>query len=242
MQKTLTSVAVSCCLLSMFHSAQADISATVTAVTDYTLNGISQTQGDPALQGSVDWAGTDGLSGVYAGTWASNVDFGKDEDTNLEVDFYIGKYWQLNEKIGLDTGIAYYTYYGASYSDDYDYPEVYAKFGYNSSFGDSGLNFFYTNDYNGTGADTSVVWITHKFKVAEGHYIQLRYDRSKSYDEDKFIWGGSNEDSYDHYRIEYTTSWKGLDFNLAAEDTSNLADYYDADERVVLSIGKTFGF
>ena len=241
MQKTLTSVAVSCCLLSMLHSAQAGVSLTNTVVSDYTLNGISQTQGDPALQASVDWAGENAL---YAGTWASNVDFGKfdETDTNTEVDFYIGKYWQLNEKTGLDTGIAYYTYYGSSSSDDFNYPEVYAKFGYNSSLGDSGLNFFYTNDYSGTGADNSVVWITHKFKVAEGHYIQLRYDHSTSYDVDKFNWGGSNKKYYNHYRIEYTTSWKGIDINLAVEDTSNLADYYDADARVVLSVGKTFNF
>lgn len=242
MQKTLTSVALSCCLLSMFHSAQADVSLTVTAVTDYTLNGISQTQGDPALQGSVDWAGTDGLSGVYAGVWTSNVDFGKDDKIDREIDIYIGKYWQLNEKFGLDTGIAYYTYHGVSYADDYDYPEVYARFGYNSSLGDSELNFWYTSDYNGLGADHSVVMLAHKFEVAEGHYIGLLYKHSKSYDEDKFAWGGTNEDSYEHYRIEYTTSWKGIDINLAAEDTSNLAGYYDADERVVLSIGKTFNF
>jgi len=242
MQKTLISLAAICCLLSIFHSAQADVSLTVTAVSDYTLNGISQTQGDPALQVGLDWAGTDGLSGVYAGVWTSNVDFGKADKTNQEVDFYIGKYWQLNDKIGLDTGIAYYTYYGASYADDYDYPEVYAKFGYNSSLGDSELNFWYTNDYSGTDADHSVVMLAHKFEVAEGHNIGFIYKHSKSYDEDKFAWGGTNEDSYDHYRIEYTTSWKGIDINLAVEDTSNLASYYDADERVVLSIGKTFSF
>ncbi|RKZ78597.1 MAG: hypothetical protein DRQ35_05700, partial [Gammaproteobacteria bacterium] len=144
MQKIYTSAALSCCLLSMLHSAQADVSLTVTAVTDYTLNGISQTQGDPALQASLDWAGTDGLSGVYAGVWTSNVDFGRYDKINREIDVYFGKYWQLNEKIGLDTGIAYYTYHGVSYADDYDYPEVYAKFGYNSSLGDSELNFWYT--------------------------------------------------------------------------------------------------
>jgi len=239
MQKTLTSVAVSCCLLSVFHSAQADFSITATAVTDYTLNGISQTQSDPALQVGVDWAGENGL---YAGSWASNVDFGAPDETDLEIDFYFGKYWQLNEEIGLTTGIAYYTYYGASYSKDYNYPEVYAKFGYNSSIGDSELNFWYTNDYNGSGADTAVAMVAHKFEVAEGHNIKLIYKYSRSFDIDKFDWGGSNNKYYNHFRVEYTTSWKGIDINLAAEDTSNLADYYDADARVVLSVGKTFNF
>jgi len=239
MQKTLTSVAVSCCLLSMFHSAQADVSLTNTAVTDYTLNGISQTQGDPALQTSLDWAGKNGL---YVGAWTSNVDFGVADKTSQEIDYYIGNYLQLNEKIGLDAGIAYYTYHGASLSDDYNYPEVYAKFGFNSSLGDSELNFFYTNDYLGLDSRGYNVAVAHKFQIAEGHNIRLSYDRSISPDVDKFAWGGSDEKFYDHYRAEYMTSWKELDITLAVEDTNDLDDGYDADARVVLSVGKTFNF
>ncbi len=239
MQKTLTSVAVSCCLLSLFHSAQAGVSITGTAVSDYTLNGISQTQGDPALQASLDWAGEKGL---YAGTWASNVDFGPADNIEIEVDYYIGKYWQLNKEIGLDTGIAYYTYHGDSLSDESSYPEVYAKFGYNSSLGDSELNFFYTNDYLGLDSRGYNVAVAHKFQIAEGHNIRLSYDRSISPDVDKFAWGGSDEKYYDHFRAEYLTSWKELDFNLAVEDTNNIDDSYDADSRIVLSVGKTFNF
>ena len=51
----------------------AELSATVTATTDYDFRGITQTAQDPAIQGSVDLA-TD--PGFYAGVWASNVDFG----------------------------------------------------------------------------------------------------------------------------------------------------------------------
>jgi uncharacterized protein (TIGR02001 family) len=239
MKKTLTSVVVNCCLLSMFHSAQADISLTNTVVSDYTLNGISQTQGNPALQVSLDWGGMDGL---YAGIWTSRVDFGTADKTSNEVDYYVGKYWQLNEKTGLDVGIAYYSYHGASFSDDYNYPEAHAKFSYNSSFGDSELNFWFTNNYGNLGADNSVVVLAHKFKVAEGHNIRLIYKHSTSHDEEKFAWGGSNNKSYDHYRVEYITNWKGLDINLAAEDTNDIADFYDADSRIVLSVGKTFNF
>ena len=239
MQKTLTSVAVSCCLLSIFHSAQAGVSLTVTAVTDYTLNGISQTQGDPALQNSLDWAAENGL---YAGIWTSNVDFGPADKTSTEIDYYIGKYWQLNKAIGVDTGVAYYTYHGASLSDDYNYPEVYAKFGYNSSLGDSELNFFYTNDYLGYNSNGYNVAVAHKFQLAEGHNIRLSYDHSISPDVDKFAWGGSDKKYYDHFRAEYMTSWKEIDINLAVEDTNNLDDAYDADERVILTVGKTFEF
>jgi len=240
MQKTLTSVAMSCCLLSMLHTAQAGVSLTNTVVSDYTLNGISQTQEDPALQVSLDWAGDNGL---YIGAWTSNVDFGPAYKTSTEIDYYIGNYWQLNEKMGLDAGIAYYTYHGASESDDFNYPEAYAKFGFNSSLGDSELNFFYTNDYLGYKSRGYNVAVAHKFQIAEGHNIRLSYDRSISPDVDKFAWGGSDEKFFDHFRVEYITSWKDLDITLAAEDTNhNLDDFYNADSRILLSVGKTFDF
>ena len=73
----------------LYSSASfADWSANISAVSDYTFNGVSQTQNDPALQGGVDKAFD---NGTYAGTWASNVDFGG--DTNLEWDFYVGLTW-----------------------------------------------------------------------------------------------------------------------------------------------------
>ena len=240
MKKSLTSVAVGCCLLSMVHSAQAGVTLTATAVSDYTLNGISQTQGDAALQVSLDWAGD---SGLYVGAWTSNVDFGEGDNTSNEIDLYIGKYWQLNDTIGLDLGLAYYTYHGASFSDDFDYPEVYANFGFNTGLGASELILWYTNDYGGLDASHYTVTLTHNFQIVEGHNIKLTFDRSTSQDEDKFAWGGSDIDTYDHYRAEYITSWKNLDISLAVEDTDDIdEEFFDADSGVVLSVGKTFSF
>ena len=45
-------------------TAQADISATVTGISDYDFRGVSQTADDPALQGSIEW---EGESGGYGG-------------------------------------------------------------------------------------------------------------------------------------------------------------------------------
>ena len=83
----------------------ADTSITVTGVSDYLFNGVSQTQEDPAIQASFDWAGD---TGWYAGVWGSNVDFG--EDTNIEFDGYVGYYTALNDVLNLDVGIAPVSY------------------------------------------------------------------------------------------------------------------------------------
>ena len=42
-------------LLLMSTAANAGLSATVTATSDYTFNGVSQTDNGPALQGSLDY-------------------------------------------------------------------------------------------------------------------------------------------------------------------------------------------
>jgi uncharacterized protein (TIGR02001 family) len=232
MNKSLIAVATSF-LLTLSATAAADLSSTVNLASDYTFNGVSQTGNDPALQASVDYAAE---SGFYAGTWASNVDFGGTDDTNIEWDAYLGKYFQLNENVGLDTGIAYYTYHGDSASDAYNYPEAYAKLGYSSSMGDSALNFWYTWDYFGYDVDHYIAMIAHTVEVAPGHSVKVSFDRSTSADKAKWAWDG--KDAYNHYRVEYMTSWKGFNFDLALEDTN--MDYDAADARVVLSVSHTF--
>jgi uncharacterized protein (TIGR02001 family) len=234
MNKSIIALATSC-LLTLSGVATADVSSTVNLASDYTFNGVSQTSNDPALQVSLDYAAE---SGFYAGTWASNVDFGGTDDTNIEWDAYIGQYYQLNDNIGLDVGIAYYTYHGDSASDTYNYPEAYTKFGYNSSLGDTELNFWYSWDYFGLDVDHYIAMVAHTFEVAPGHSVRVSFDRSTSADEAKWFWGEIGKDAYNHYRVEYMTSWKGFDFDLALEDTSMNID--TADTRVVLSVSRTF--
>ena len=59
---------------------------------EYVFRGLSQTDGDPAIQGGFDYAHS---SGLYLGTWASNVSWLKDFDAysgggSMEWDFYGG--------------------------------------------------------------------------------------------------------------------------------------------------------
>src|SRR3546814_15322462 len=59
------------------------ITGTVGGVSDYRFRGISQTNEDFAVQGSIN---LNHSSGFYVGTWASNVDFAN----SSEVDVYGG--------------------------------------------------------------------------------------------------------------------------------------------------------
>lgn len=211
-------------------NVMADWSTSVTFVSDYTFNGISQTQNKPALQGSLDYA-FDG--GEYLGSWGSNVDF--ETDTSLEWDFYAGKFIQLNKKWSIDYGVAYYSYHTGS--SDGNYPEVYSKFGYDSDYGITEFNVWYSWDYFGTSAGHVITMIAHSFDVLSGHTIRLSADTSNSLDGNKYLWDEGAK-SYYHYRVSYQTNIEGFDIEISAENT-NLG-YDTADERVVLSISRVF--
>jgi uncharacterized protein (TIGR02001 family) len=78
----------------------------------YIFRGLTQTDTKPALQGGFDYAHA---SGLYAGTWASNVswlaDFGSYTSSSLEWDFY-GGYKNTVGPLGYDVGLLQYYYPG----------------------------------------------------------------------------------------------------------------------------------
>lgn len=239
MKKILLATAVTSAML-LPSLASAELSATAGVVSDYTFNGVSQTDNAPALQLGLDY-GTDDF---YVGTWASNVDFG--DDTVAELDVYLGKYFQISQAAGFDTGISYYTYHGDSdnsddgyASNDSAYAEVYGKFGLESEFGYSEFNLWYAWDYFGYGEEHAIAMLAHSYEVAEGHTLRLSVDQSMFMDSDVKDWAG--ESSYTHYRLGYETSVEGFDLSLAVEDTS-MDDNNTADARIVAGVSHTYEF
>ena len=100
------------------------LSATATFTTDYVFRGITQTAGNPAIQGSFD--ATYGI--FYLGMWGSNLDFGGTgfggDVASIEIDYYAGitPTWK---GITFDIGGIYYTYPGAfDPGGEFDYFEL----------------------------------------------------------------------------------------------------------------------
>ncbi|MDW7547625.1 TorF family putative porin [Pseudoalteromonas peptidolytica] len=217
-----------CSTLFSCFSVSAATSSTVTLVSDYLFNGVSQTGEDPALQASFDWAGD---SGLYAGVWASNVDFG--DDTDIEFDGYVGYYIALTSSINIDIGIAQYTYHGGDISDDYNYAEAYAKFNY----GNTNLNFWHAWDYFGTGAGHSIVMLTHDFPLTERLSFGVGVDYSMSHDEDKWQW--ESGDDYLHWRATFNYAIEGWNLSLGYEDTDLDTQ---GDSTILATVSRTFNF
>ena len=107
------------------------VSGNVGLYSDYIFRGYTQTKNDPALQGGFD---VEHESGLYAGVWASNVNWTTEgeymDDNSLELDFYGGFAGGLGETgIGYDVGILKFYYPGENTSGkaDTDATEVYAS-------------------------------------------------------------------------------------------------------------------
>jgi uncharacterized protein (TIGR02001 family) len=112
------------------------ISYNVSATSDYVFRGFSQTDGDPAIQGGVDYS--HGL--FYVGAWASNVDF-----ADYELDLYAGVK-PVYKDFSFDLGVLYYNYNDS----DLDSTELKAAVSYPLYKGTIGAAYFHNVDFDDT--------------------------------------------------------------------------------------------
>lgn len=203
-------------------------SASVALGTDYVWRGYSQTDENPAISGSFDYAHA---GGFYAGTWASNVDFG--DDTSAEIDIYAGFGGETAGGLGYDIGVLRYIYPG----EDYDWNEVYASVSYSFfSVGIAHSSDVYDSDESGTYYSASFDYDFDGISLSAGVGY---YD----YDSDVLDSRDELDDSVVDYRIGISTEAAGFGFDLTYYDTnSNGEDLYGedlAESRVVFTISKS---
>jgi len=176
------------------------LSANVAMTTDYVWRGISQTDNGPAIQGGIDYAHS---SGFYLGTWASNVDFGAGDDSNIEVDVY-GGYGNEISGLSYDVGIIHYDYPSES---DNNFDEVYLGLGY--SFLSAMVS--HTDEF-GEGADDATYYelgADFELPMAVGLGLHVgHYDLDKDDGED-----------YTDWKVGLSRDYLGFTFELAYTDT-----------------------
>lgn len=227
-KKLLSVLATTAFVASAGAKAEDAISANVTLATDYTFRGISQTDERPAIQGGFDYAHE---SGIYLGTWASNVEFGTQSST--EIDLYVGYAGEFGNGLGYDISAIHFEYEG---DGKFDYEEYALSF----SYADFSLGVVYSDEYLGDGGPK--FWYpnaSYSYALAENWSLDLSVGYS-DIDADDF-WG-DGEDSYFDWSIGVGTSAGGVDLALAWVGTD-----LDEDEagnivepRFVFSISKSF--
>jgi uncharacterized protein (TIGR02001 family) len=220
-------------LLALSGAAQADVTSTITLTSDYDFRGITQTGESPAVQASIDLATE---SGFYAGVWGSNVDQFSDgglDTASTEVDVYGGYKMSVGD-LGLDFGLTYYTYAGAS---DLNFAEIYAK----ASFSVLSGGVFYSNDFGGkaTGdSSDSAFYVYADVNVPVGPVTLLAHAGLSDGDGINAAYGGLSVNPDDD---SYTDFAAGVSYAASGFTTSMKYVFVDggdgySDDRIVLSI------
>ncbi|HCB77007.1 MAG TPA: hypothetical protein DEP91_12700 [Sphingomonas bacterium] len=99
------------------------INGSATIASDYRFRGVSQSDQEMAIQGGITIAHE---SGVYVGTWGSNLaGWGTFGGANMELDLIAGYRAKLADNATLDVGLTWYLYPGGA--DKTDFAEPYVK-------------------------------------------------------------------------------------------------------------------
>lgn len=173
--------------------AESPLTANVGVTSNYIWRGVTQTSDISAVSGGIDYAND---SGVYVGTWVSNLDGGQ-----FEQDIYVGYGFEAGP-VGLDVGYIKYMYpVDATVQADFD--ELYV----NASFDMFSAGVALTMSKEAGGAeDDMYMYVGAEFEVKKGLTLGLTFG---DYDID----GGSASD-YSHMQVSLS---KG-DFTFAYDD------------------------
>jgi len=201
-------------------------SASVALSSDYVWRGYSQTDEDAAISGSFDVGHS---SGLYAGAWASNVDFGDGVDTSMELDLYAGFSSEFGETgIGYDVGVLRYMYPG---EESLDWNEAYASLSY--SFFTVGVA--HSGDVYGSGEKGTYYSLGFDYDLPYGVALSAGYGY---YDYDDEV----SEEDHQDYRIGLSKEFAGFGFDVSYYDMDDDGeDAYGklAEDRVVFTISKS---
>jgi len=152
------------------EEASGPFSFNLGVVSDYAFRGVSQTNEGPAVQGGIDWSHD---SGLFVGTWASNVDFVDGDQANFEFDFYVGWAGNFSDTLSYKATLLTYVY---SDHSAYNYTELLFGLGVGDYLG---FQIGYSNDvfnssetgiyYQATGT-YPLPWGELTLNGAVGHY------------------------------------------------------------------------
>lgn len=208
------------------------LSGNVAIVTDYVFRGISQSDENFALQGGFD---AEHDSGLYAGVWASNVDFNDGDEADIEIDLYAGYGGEVNG-VSYDAGVLYYAYPGADDTLDYDFWEVYGSLGYDFDFASANIAVNYSPEFFGDSGEAVYTNLNIDVPITDA----LSFGTGIGYQSIE----GNNTEEYTDWRASLNYAYNNMNFFLSYHETdldepNECADGCDA--RVVLGMSADFG-
>ncbi|MEQ1440150.1 TorF family putative porin [Fontimonas sp. SYSU GA230001] len=215
-------------------SAAAGVSVNVGAVSEYMFRGIAQT-GGAAVQGGIDYAHD---SGVYFGTWASNIGFGG----GTEQDLYVG-FSKAFGDVSFDVHSTYY-WYPEEDEDGSDLSTL--EFAVGVGYGPVSLSYAYAPENNffigdGDGKEAGYLSLSGSFPITD----KLSFDASVGYyhgkEIERFLAGiGSSDDTYMDYMLGLSATLDG-GFTMSLQYIATDIDAGTNDDpKFVVGLKKSF--
>jgi uncharacterized protein (TIGR02001 family) len=208
---------------------QFNTSASVALSSDYMWRGASQTDSEPAISGSLD---VGHASGIYAGVWASNVNYDIGMDAaHIELNYYAGYASEIGDTgISYDVGALRYAFPG---TDGANWNEAYLGLGY-SHFS---LKVSHSGDALATSESGTHYLLGFDYDLPMDIGFHANY---AFYDLDDDI----NDDTLQDYNLGVTKNLVGFDFDLTYFKTlSDAEDFVGdnnlTDSRFVFTISKS---
>ncbi len=208
-----------------------EISGNVSLLSDYVYRGISQTTENPAIQGGFDIAADNGL---YAGVWASNVDF----DGSIEIDIYAGFAGTIGEEVDFDIGVLRYEYPddGQGGAADSSFNEVYGSIGFKGFT----LGVAYSSDFFLESDTATYVYLDYELALPNDFALSFHYGDQSIDDNAQF-----GTPDYADYSIGVSKTFSDIDFSLTWYDNDlSGADCFGGpddicESRVVFGLSKS---
>ena len=216
--------------LSVPAALAAEVSGNVTLASDYSFRGWSQTSRDPAIQGGFD-VGFE--TGIYVGTWASNVNFGASDEgdvASMEWDLYVGWSGEVADGIELDVQAIHFQYPGDT---SLNYQEVYLGLG----VGDFTVGVNYSPAYLAVSGET--FFYPHAgYSMSLPGDIGLDFGVGINIAKSDDFFGDDNE--YVDYSATANMPIGGINFGIGIVGTTvdDSACDRDCEARVVVSLSK----
>lgn len=202
------------------------ISWGLTGVSDYVFRGVSQTSENPTAQATVTYTSP---IGVYAGVWASGVDFGGGKP-DFEVDYYVGYGFEVSDAIAFDFFLNRYTYPDAG---DLNYNELITTTTFAETYS---VTVAFSNDVWNSGEEGWYYGLSAEYGLPKDYSLGLNVGHSTFSEK-------IDATDYSDWGVHVSKSWGMLSASLGVVGTDgNGKDYFGevADTRAVftLSVGQ----
>lgn len=221
-------------LLQVANVNGAEIGGYVSLTSDYVRRGVTQSDGDPALQVGGDLRFD---SGFFLGAWASTVDISRspDRERDLEVDYYAGYALDASERWQFTAMVVLYTYPGQTGPIDYDYEEYSITSNYNDRLW---IEYSYSPDLYHSNRSAQNIDVYAEWPLNSRWSIGLgagHYDTSDL-----------NDSQYTYWQIGITRAFAWADLDFRYHDTDTAVPFVSsprwADSRVAITLQIPFSF